>query len=356
MSAANELELIKKAKELEETRVMLEESIKITSSKLAEKENENPPEPPKQESIPEPAMPKPKFNLIIDVLFAAVPAMILTAIDLSLLVLAGGWVAVYYIFIHKKLKKKQAEKDNFSDEYKQQCESVKDDFLKRKEEADKKYAEELKNYNEKIIPEFEQQKQEGISRLKSELEKYQNELNVLKEELERFYTENNKIPEEYRSPEILSYVCSVVENSDESIETAFRWYDERKAKSEEISQQGNNNLALGIAAAAVGVAVGSAVVKKGVEKNKEKKEREYFENIQREEKDRRDRIEREEKNRLDRIEREEKNRRDRIEREERERRSREKMEHNAMVERIRANNAERKRKGQAELPVPPYRY
>lgn len=328
MNYSEKVEIIKKAKSLEEKKTNLHSAIDSLKRKIDEKENEHPPQPPTKKVIAEPQMPPIETNIKFNFFIAFIPCIILFIfLDFfENILLAICWVAVYYFLLYKLPQKIAIKKVSDTDEYKEKCQAVKEQFKCMVEEENQRFNEQMHIYNTQILPEYENSKKEMIAKLHDEISQLKSELEAVEKELIEFYDTVKCIPKQYRTVEVLNYMYSIITKSDIEFETLLQWCDEfmqRKFNSNETHQQQSSDSGVGLAVLAVGAAaVAGAVMSNSNNNNKQ---------LQRELKAENERMYIKEA-----IDRHHK-----------------KVDHNYMRSQIIKSNQERRRKGLPELPVPP---
>ena len=333
---SEKIEIIEKAKNLEEKKRNLNSVIDSLKNKLDAKENEQPPQPPIKKVISEPQMPPIETKIKFNFLIAFIPCIILfILLDLfENILLSICWVIVYYFLLYKLPQKIATKKIIESNEYKSKCQAVKEQFKCIVEEENQRFDEQMHIYNTQILPDFENSKSKMIAELHNEISQLESEIDAIEKELIEFYNSVRCIPEKYRTVDVLNYMYSIITKSDIEFETLLQWCDEftqRKSENYENPQQQNSGSGTGLALLAVGAVVAGAVMSNSNNNNKQ---------AQRELKTEKDRIK---------AEKEKTYIKEAIERERHEK----KRKHNYMRSQIIKLNQERRRKGLPELPVPP---
>ncbi len=321
--------------------------------RIEEKQNQQPPEPPVCQQIPQPVppeiIPKTKFNKWIGFgPFVVTLLLLIIPYDFILCICSLIWIPVYAWLIQDK-KEKEIKRIQSSPTYQQQYQLLLQEHQRQQELANQQYAEAKAVYDQQTLPQFEAARKQAIDELTQQLPALKEEADRAQKEIRDFYEgEGSFIPEKYRrdkTPMYANHLIKYMEEEKVSFEEAleieaaetkrmmapllesrpqqqyyeepdYDYYDE---PSQSSYGSGGRSFIRDAAAVAVGTAVGNRISDKRRRREQEERDR-RFEDEQR-----------------------------RKDSEERHRRA---VASQIEWDRVKKLNDERRRKGLPELPLP----
>lgn len=248
MENSNQIEIIKKALDLETLIADLNSKLK----KLSIEEHPSAPVPPERETIQR-EYPEIKSNRKFNWLLTCLPfiaVVIFTFIIPPIEYLFWPtliWIPVSYFVIYKKRRLADVERIRNSKEYKAQCSALDDKFDKQQKTANEKYDAEKRIYETKTLPDYNKSLNEWTTQHNLKVDSIKTELEKAESSLVQLYATTKIIPLQYHSIEALQYIYNITSSSEYDIKEAIESFEKKKQRDLDVAklreQQESNRLA-----------------------------------------------------------------------------------------------------------------